>query len=43
MNDYNEDITETTLTVNRLLVLGGVSVVMWVGILKVGVMIWEIM
>lgn len=41
MIDYNEDVTGTTLTLNRLLALGVVAVVMWVGILKVGVMVWE--
>ena len=43
MIDYNEDITESTLTVGRLLALGGVSVVMWVGIIHGAIKVWEVM
>lgn len=41
MNDYNEDITGNTLTLNRLLALGAVSVVMWVGVIHGAIKVWE--
>lgn len=43
MNDLNEEPPEpSTLTLNRLLALGGVSVVMWAGIVYGAIRVWEI-
>ncbi len=43
MNNHNEEeIMEPTLTLNRLIALVAVGVVMWLGIIRIGVMIWEL-
>ncbi len=44
MNNHNEeDILEPTLTLNRLLALVAVGVVAWLGLIRIGVGIWEIL
>ena len=39
----NDQIEPSTLTLNRLLALGGVSVVMWVGLVYGAIKVWEML
>ena len=41
MSNDEETLEPSTLTLNRLLVLGVVSVVMWVGLVYGAIKVWE--
>ncbi len=48
MNNHNEEEilpheAQPTLTLNRLIALCAVGVVIWLGIIRIGVGIWEVM
>ena len=43
MNNDIEQEEPSTLTLNRLLVLGSVSVVMWVGLIYGAIKVWEVL
>lgn len=39
----NDEIEESTLSVNRLIALCGVSLMVWVVIIQIGMYVWEVL